>query len=84
MSDGILTLQDIEKLCASMWDGEYAIRERERSKREADGYVLLERARTQGIISDVECFWLSQTVAANGGLIVSPAMHERLKQVKYE
>ncbi len=82
MSNGTLTLQDIAQMLASMWDGEYAMRELERSKQEADGYILLERARTQGIISDVECFWLSQTVAANGGLIVSPAMHERLKQVK--
>ena len=74
-------LQAIHEMVAWYRSEEYAERERAQARRETAGYLLVEKAREQGIITDTEAFYLSSSVAMNGGLIVSPTMAERLKQV---
>ena len=73
--------QTIDNMIAWYRSDEYAERERERTRRETSGYVLLDRAWKQGIITEAECLYLSSSIAINGGLIISPSMANRLAQV---
>ncbi|HLL79406.1 MAG TPA: hypothetical protein VKT25_07905 [Ktedonobacteraceae bacterium] len=61
---------------------EYWERETAKRRQIAQGEVLLVKAFEQGIISEGEYWWLESTIALNSGLIVSPAMAERLRQVQ--
>ena len=79
MSNGTLTIADIEKLFDAMWDNESTTIARVQFANA--GYMLLSKALDQGIINESEHLYLASTIALNGGLIVSPAMNERLKQV---
>lgn len=81
MSDGRLTLRDLENMFDAMWN-EWPKREAERARFENAGYILLSKALEQGIITENEHLYLASTIAINGGLIVSTAMNERLKQVQ--
>lgn len=77
-----LTMQDIKGALEYLGSEEYATLQREAYIQVQEAFAFLDKAFAQGIISQAEYAALYESVSINNGLIVSPRMAERLKQVK--
>lgn len=78
-----LTLESLELLLGRFKDAENR-RQVEHDTRVYSGFILLQKALEQGIVTNDEHMALSASLFRSGGLIASPEILERLRKVKVQ